>query len=296
MDYTPTLDAGTISAVRLAFQRARSGSRAWKGHQQGGRLDARQVYRSDASRDRDIFRDRIAASATKVNAYILLDGSASMQWPVDRDPNLPMTVWKDPNATGRPTIEAATDVVATLDAALRTITNVRLNVWLHNTNVRAEADINMVEVIRNGKGGQYLPHLPGMTGGGNGDGYAIQYMAERIKKDTRPDEVGLLIVVSDGLPSVWAQGTTFGSYHSAEGMQALQDFVFNAANDTRDMGIPVLSVALRPIPAQNSMYGADNVIPFDYLDGWSTLAIKFGAALGKTLAEAAKAKARGRRR
>lgn len=289
--YEPNIDGGTVHAVRLAFQRSRSGSRAWAGHQPAGRLDSRACWRNTALRDRDIFRDKVAPTVTKVNAYILVDGSGSMSWPVDRDPSLPMHQWKDPNATGRPRIEAATDVVATLVEAFRHISSVRLNVWLHNTAIHTrDADINMVEVIRNGKGREHLRRLPDLVENGNGDGYAIKWLAAKMQRDTRPDEVALLIVVSDGLPSVLVRG--------ARNLDQ-EALVFNAANEARDHGVNVLSVAIAKVPAQTTMYGRENVIPFwtpEDPEAWGVLAAEFGATLGRTLSAAAKAKARGRRR
>lgn len=292
--YTPVIDPGTVSAVRTAFQRARSGNRNWKAHQQVGRLDARQVWRSDASRDRDIFRDRVAPSATKVNCYVLVDGSGSMTYPVE--PIEGIAAWNQPKHLKRK-IQAATDVAATMEHAFRTITNVRLNVWLHNIEIdQREGDINMVEVIKNGKGREYLGRMPELAGNGNGDGYAIKFLTDRMVKDTRPDEVALLIVISDGLPSYIAPSA--GIFSDGKAATAKEDLVFQVVNAARDRGVRVLSVAVEPIPAQVTMYGKDNVLPFDSKNpnAWRDLAINFGTALGDTLAAAAKAKAAGRRR
>jgi hypothetical protein len=316
--YQPVVDTGTVAAVRLAFQRQRSAGRNWKTRQHTGRVDGRSVWRNDARCDRDIFRDRTATGAIKVNVHILVDASGSMT--SEADPNDPdvvqaradkKSIWMLPpevQARIKTRVQAATDVTATLVEAFRTQQDVRLSVWMHNTwthdnTNNVPADLSLIEVIKSGKGKENIPYMPLMAGGGNGDGYAIKHVVDRLARETRPDEVPLLIVVSDGLPSWispdraidWNSNEPVSTQKSADGTA----LVFNVVNDARDRGVRVLSVAIAPNVNQAPMYGAENVIPFDVTEvgpAWGPLAVKFGAALGDTLARAAEAKAKHRRR
>jgi len=307
--YVPAVDAGTVQAVRLAFQRQRTGRRNWETRQTAGRIDPRNVWRNDATQMTDIFRDRRAPGATKVNVHLLVDSSGSMDWPDRPVTEADRAYWKNtpignkhwPRGIKR-RIERATDISATLTEAFRSIPTVRVSVTLHTAQFHGDADITLYKVVESGRGAENIPSMVKMADGGNGDGYAIKHVVDLLRKESRSDEVSLLIVISDGLPSWLADRDPNTWYSLPLDQQALANdgtaLVFNAVNEARERGVRVLSVAIADGINQSGMYGKDNVIPFDCESDdnpWGRLAVTFGAALGDTLAEAAKSKAKGRR-
>ena len=279
--HEPIVHAAVVSAVRTAFVRSRTSPRAWAHRLDEGRLDPRNVWRAGATGKRDIFRDRLAPGATKVNVHILVDGSGSMAG-TDQ--------LADDGVTQVSRIIKAMDITATLVDAFRGQPQVRLNVWMHNT-VSQYGEIAMWPIVTNGQGRQNVGLMRSAVGGGNGDGYAIKWVGDKVHRSHRKGEVDLLIMVSDGLPSWLSQGRDPGVYdyttgtYKGDGNNGVK-LVFNAVQELRDRGTRTLAIAIAPNANQAEMYGEDNVIPFD--GDWSQLAVDIGAALGKVLADAAK--------
>lgn len=272
--YEPTVHKAVVAAVRVAFQRSRTSTAGWKHRLDEGRLDMRNVWRVEATHRADVFRDRLAPGATKVNVHILVDGSGSM------------TSEDMVNEDGSPArrIEKAADITATLADAFRSQPSVRLNVWLHNTVVKT-GNIAMWPVITNSQGRGNVGHMTQAVGGGNGDGYAIKWVAEKVKKSHRKGEVDLIIVVSDGLPSWLAVGQTW-DYATQQYKNDGVALVHNVVEEARERGIKVMSIAIAPNNNQVEMYGEQGVIPFT--GDWAALATSIGSTLGATLAEAAR--------
>jgi hypothetical protein len=263
------------------------------------------VWRNEARLDMDIFRDRRAPGATKVNVHMLVDASGSMDWP-DREVNeADRDFWKQhkhwPRGIKR-RIERAADISATLTEAFRSMPTVRMSISMHAARYNGNGDISIFKVVEHGRGAQNIPYMVKMADGGNGDGYAIAHIVDQLKRESRSDEVSLLIVISDGLHSWIANHNPDSWAGLTEEQRALafdgNALVFNVVNEAREQGVRVLSVALVPTDNQPEMYGKDNVIPFDCESDdnpWGRLAVTFGAALGDTLAQAASAKAKGKR-
>jgi len=278
--HEPTVHAAVVAAVRTAFVRSRTSPRGWAHRLDEGRLDPRNVWRQQATARTDIFRDRLAPGATKVNVHILVDGSGSMTSGDQHN--------EDGSAATR--IEKAIDIAATLTDAFRGQPTVRLNVWMHNTASQF-GEVALWPIITNGQGRQNVGHMAGAVGGGNGDGYAIKWVGEKVRRSHRKGEVDLLIVVSDGLPSWLSANRDLGRYNYQTGSYdgvgnngvAL---VFNAVQELRERGTRVLSIAITPNDNFAEMYGEDNVIPFT--GDWAELAVNIGKALGDTLAAAAR--------
>jgi len=276
--HEPVVHAPVVSAVRTAFVRARTSPRLWKHRQFEGRLDPRNVWRQQATNTTDIFRERLAPGATKVNVHILVDGSGSMTGMDQKN--------EDGSAAQR--IEKAMDITATLCDAFRGQPQVRFNVWLHNT-VAQMGEVAMWPIVTNGGGRENIGQMRNATGGGNGDGYAIKWVGEKVRRSHRKGEVDLLIVVSDGLPSWLSQHrhinwSTYGQPGAAanDGVALVR----NAVEELRERGTRVLSIAIAPNQNQAEMYGEDGVIPFD--GDWTQLAVDIGQALGQTLSAAAR--------
>jgi hypothetical protein len=281
--YQPKVNGAVVSAVQTAFQRSKTSPRYWQTRRMQGRFDARNVWRHEATDRTDIFRERIAPGATKVNLHILIDGSTSMNSLDQKD--------ERGERIGPSRIQHAADISATLVDAFRKQQQVRMSVWLHNTGA-TQQDMVIMPIVQNGAGRERIGFLPQLTHGGNGDGYAIQWVANKMRRDHRRGEVDLLIVVSDGLPS-WLATARF----DAQGNYVFNgvEHVANVVREVRESGARVMAVAIdstTPNPNFTDMYGKDgDVIPFT--GDWNKLAAEFGARLGRTLADAGKEK-RGR--
>jgi len=309
-----------VHATRLAFQRSRTKPRTWLSHREQGRIDARNVWRDTATTRPDIFRERIVPGATAVNLTILVDGSGSMTHKdkaaatyneeVRRAQKLAPTLKNAAimaaradlqNSTEPSRVEHAARVTATLVEAVGQMAGVRLNVWLHNTMAADGSDIAMYPIIHEGRGKENLLLMPSLSGGGNGDAYAIQYLAEAMAHSRRANEVDLLIVVSDGLPSWMADSGDIMARQQAVTQSGRtnteEPHVREVVDDARRAGVHVLSVGIAPEATGESqafMYGHDNVVPFT--GDWPRLAADFGKAAGSILAAASDEKRRSHRR
>ncbi len=182
-------------------------------------------------------------------------------------------------------IEKAEDITATLAEAFRQVPSVRLNVWLHNTVVKT-GQVAVWPIITNGQGRENVGWMGAAVGGGNGDGYAIKYIGEKVRRTHRKGEVDLIIVVSDGLPSWLVNGPSWDyttqTYSHADGVH----LVFNVVQELRERGVSVMSIAIAPNKNQEEMFSKEGVIPFN--GDWGELAVSVGTTLGATLARAAK--------
>lgn len=247
---TPDVSAATVASIQTVFQRSRLGHNDWRSRQLEGRIDARNVWRNSARGSVDIFKERRAPSATKLNIHLLVDGSGSM--------------------SGGLSIKAQ-DLVATLTEAFKFLPTVRLTCWQHNANT---GQVNLTKVYERGTVNR-INKMHRNTGGGNADGFALLAVGQRALKNRRIDERTMVIVISDGRPSV--HGTNNTNYHLAGHSKTV-------AGDLRQQGVTVLSVAVEG-GSQADMYGTENVISFtgSDKDAWSDLARdfaqKFGAAL-----------------
>jgi cobalamin biosynthesis protein CobT len=188
-------------------------------------------------------------SPTKLNVHILVDASGSMSG--DRACR-------------------AQDMAGTLVAAFRRIPTVRLEVWQHNAIGSTAVAYRVAAPGVAPKLDQMLDHV----GGGNADGFALEFVGKRALAVAKSDEKNLVIVISDGLPSVSGHGATNRDLikHSAW-----------VATELRRKGCDVMSVAIAgDDEAHIQMYGKGNVVPFT--NDWSALSRSFAAVFGKVLA------------
>jgi uncharacterized protein with von Willebrand factor type A (vWA) domain len=250
----PYIDGPTVASIQTTFQRSRLSHQGWRSRQLEGRLDARHAFRNDARGAVDIFKERSAPSATKLDVWLLVDSSGSMR--------------------GERACRAQ-DVVGTLIEAFKRITTVRLHVWQHN----AGSGVNLYRVYEPGKPSKVHAMLNN-NGGGNADGFALQAVGEMAIRQSRADTKVVLIVISDGIPSVHGDGATNWNItdHSALVAQTL-----------RRKGAKVMSVAIAGSnEAHRHMYGVENVVDFDRKSPtrWADLARGFAATFGRLLREA----------
>jgi hypothetical protein len=253
-----------VAAIRKAFLQAKTSHEAWKPYRRDGRFDPRQAPRA-ARMDLDVFKKRAGASTTKVKVAVLIDSSGSMHGSGTGTIQNPL----HPEHTVRTTAATAAAVFgATIAKAIGSIPTVDLDVYQH-----AAGYGRMFIKWRWQRGtplGAFNEAIYGIGGGGNADGHALYAVTEHMRRTIRRGERGVILMVSDGLPSQYAPGGT------GDAGQALIDAVAHA----RKQGFDVLAVAIDGSD-QSVYYGAEHVVPFD--GNWtglgSALARHIGAAL-----------------
>lgn len=244
----PFIDVTAVAAIHTAFNRSRLSHQAWASRQDYGRLDSRHAWRSDAKGASDIFKERRMPSPTKVNVHVLVDASGSMM--------------------GERACRAQ-DTAGTLVKAFERIPTVRVHIWQHNAY---STQANIFRVAAPGIPSKMADMLDNI-GGGNADGFALRWVGEQAMRSQRPDEKTLVIVVSDGLPSVSGLG--------ARGK--IIDHSVLVADTLRKKGCHVMSVAIAgDDEAHKYMYGEGNVVTFT--GDWTRLGRDFATIFGKVLA------------
>jgi hypothetical protein len=276
----PKASAAVQHAIRVAFQRAKTKPADWRKQRRTGRVDARRAWTLEAHNNLGIFKQRRIPGATKVNVHILVDASSSMSSAIARDSYISR-------------MKAAAALTGVLTDALGHNPLVRLNVWAHNTG--GQADLQVVSVIRDGKGRDKVDRMANMAAGANGDGYVLRWMGDFIKKHRRPQEVDLIIIVSDGMPSwravkvyadpIAAQQRELDLREANHGLTEQARNVRDTVNNLRMENINVLSVGIvhEGDKMQAPMYGREHVVLFN--GDWNRLAADFGTAFGRVLGD-----------
>lgn len=251
----PYIDGPTVASIQTTFQRSRLSRQSWQSRLMEGRLDSRHAFRNDARGSVDIFKDRSAPSATRLDVWLLVDASGSMNG-----------------------VKAsrAQDVAGTMIEAFKRIVTVRLHVWQH----KASDGVYLHRVYEPGMETPKVDRMVMNVGGGNADGFALQAIADRAIHEVRRDTKVLVIVISDGIPSVHGVGATNWD------IQAHSAIV---ADGLRRKGVKVMAVAIDgPTDAHARMYGPENVVPFNQKSPtrWGDFARDLAAIFGRQLREA----------
>lgn len=272
MAHVSEVDMATVASIQTVFQRSKLSRAGWTSRLLEGRLDGRQAWRTDARGAVDIFKDRRAQTTTKVNVHLLVDASGSMTEPAD---GTRRHIYGEPAKATRSM--KAQDTTATLAMAFRRIPTVRLHVWQHSAGSDGQMYIKKVY----GDGLNRIEEMStheGLKGGGNADGFALQWVGEKALREARPDEHTIIIVVSDGLPSVHGQ-------HASN--PDLITFSHVVSTRLRQKGAIVLSVLIAAGQDANSneMYGEENVMEFKVgsPSAWADLARDMATVFGKVL-------------
>jgi Mg-chelatase subunit ChlD len=255
-----------VAAIRKSFLLAKTSKDAWKTVQREGRFDVRQAPRISRGAQ-DVFKRKSGASTTKVRVSVLIDASGSMG---TRDALIANP--EDPTGAKVQVDRrmAAALFGATIATAIGRVPTVTLDVFQHAAGHRG-----MVIKWRWAKGtpvGVFNEALTGIGGGGNADGHALYAIAERMRQQVKRGERGIIMVVSDGLPSVRGEGsaeTTPGT--------ALQDAIAHA----RGLGFEVFAVAIDGSD-QSAYYGEKGVVSFD--GNWNALGSALARHIGAALA------------
>ena len=243
----PYINGATVAAIQTVFNRSRLSHQGWEANQLAGRLDSRRAWRYEARGNVDIFRERRMPSPTKLNVHLLVDASGSMM--------------------GHRACRAQ-DMAGTIVEAFKRIPTVRVHVWQHNASLGVT---NVYNVARPGKANTINTMLMHIAGG-NADGFALEAIGGVIAPNRRPDEGDLIIVISDGLPSVTVQGATGD----------ILDHSTIVCNTLRSKGIEVIGVAIAGDDrAHRRMYGAANTVGFN--GDWAKLSRDFSRVFGAML-------------
>jgi len=253
VDRKPYINAATAAGIQTVFNRTRLSRQSWESRQLAGRLDGRQAWRNDARGSIDIFRDRRLPSPTRLDVYILVDSSGSMYG-------------------GR--ICRAQDMAGTLVDAFKRIPTVRVHVYQHEAS--GGGTTNIYRVYEPGDSLDGLTKMLHNIGGGNADGFALEAVGMKAAAAKRPDTKSLVIMVSDGLPSVNGIGATGN----------ILDHSKLVTQNLKRKGVDVMAVAIAGDKrAHEEMYGKGSSVLFT--GDWNELDRSFGAVFGKVLAGAA---------
>jgi hypothetical protein len=249
----PYIDGATVAAIQTVFNRARLSHQGWEGRQLHGRLDTRAVWRSDAKGNIDIFRDRHMPSPTRLDVHILVDASGSMY--------------------GARACRAQ-DMAGTLVKAFERIPTVRLHVWQHNASGGVT---NIYRLYEPGQSPDGMNRMLYNIAGGNADGFALEAIGMRAAQAKRPDTGALVILISDGLPSVTGIGASGN----------ILDHSALVTHTLKGKGVSVLGVAVAgDVSAHRYMYGEGNTVNFN--GDWAELSREFAAVFGTVLRKGAK--------
>jgi hypothetical protein len=245
---TAYADPQVVAAVQRVFDQQRLGHEGWQSRQLYGRLELRSAWRLTLKGEQDVYRERRSPSPTKLNVHLLVDASGSMHG------------WNSTNAQ---------DFVATMIAAFRRIPTVRLHVWQHS----AYQDCTIYRVYEPGMNDEGVNRMNMNVGGGNADGFALEAIGQRALRLAKRDEQTLIVMISDGLPSV--EGTNATNHD----MIAHTKLV---CQTLRGKGAKILSVAIAGGANHNAqMYGTENTVAFT--NDWTKLGLDFAALFGRTL-------------
>lgn len=286
-----------VNAVADSFANSNRAHEGWARYEERGRVDARNVWRSEASGSRFIFKDKRAPSATRVRLVILVDASGSMG---GRDAHVE---GRDEAMSRR---EAAAVFAATLVKGLGTIPTVRVEVIQHDFGYMTvdgnrvgygrrdrKAAVNTVNLRRAWEPGTpvaFMNQMPTwMPGGGNADGHAIEAVVRYLKASLLPGEVPMIMVLSDGEPANVGKDPDWEGFAALVGQASMRSVdmagvaLRSAVEAARTDGVHVLSVAIAGRD-QDEFYGAENIVRFD--GNWVTLADQLATLVGRTVGTA----------
>ena len=271
-----TFDAPTITnptavaAIRRAFTQAKTSHREWRSYKREGRFDVRQATRASRG-EQDVFRRKTGRSTTHVKVAVLIDASGSMQNAATIAH--PVTPGRKVGVTRH---LAAAVFGATIAKALGTVPTINLDIFQHGSNGQTLylkyrwAKGTPISVFNMAATGYDV------SGGGNADGHAVFAIATRMLADLKRDEHGVIMVVSDGLPSYT------GRDGSATADNTPGNALIAAVKFARDRGITVLGVGIDG--SDQSAYYGGGFVKFD--GSWTTLGSTLAKHIGAALAGA----------
>jgi hypothetical protein len=258
-----------VAAIYKAFTQTKTSHDSWRSYKREGRLDPRRAA-AGLRGEMDIFQRKTGRSTTKVKVSVLIDASGSMgdaNTAQITNPNTP-TSRRKVSVTAR---LAAAVFGATIAKALGRIPTVDLDIYQHDAGLGSNMTIKWRWHRGTPLGVFNEAAAHGLNNGGNADGHAIYAVTTKMLRDLKHGQKGIIMMVSDGMPSVYA--------HDGKGQagQALIDAVAFA----RKRGIEVIAVAVDGSD-QSIYYGKDGVVPFN--GEWAPLGTELAKHVGKALA------------
>jgi len=252
----PEVNAAVVASIQTVFNRSRLSRAGWQSRLPEGRIDGRQVWRTDANGATDIFRERHAQTVTKVNLWVVIDSSGSMNG--DK-------------------IKRAQDMAGTLVAAFQRTAQVRLQVWQHNA--LGDGKVRLYRAYAPGRN-----NLKGMlrnTGGGNADGFALQAIGDMALRAQRSGERTIVWMISDGMPSVPGSGARNFD---------LPNHSTIVAEGLRHRGATVIATAIEGFNQDFvQMYGPLWIMEFKanlpLTEAWINLGQQIGTTVGRALSK-----------
>jgi hypothetical protein len=216
-----------------------------------------------------VFKRKSGTSTTRVKVSVLIDSSGSMS---NTDALIQNPV--DPTQTIRVDRRMAAALFgATIAEAIGRVPTVDLDIFQH-----AAANRLFIK-WRWSKGTPVAVFNAAATesigAGGNADGHALYAITTRMQREIRHGEKGIIMIVSDGLPSDYARNATATASERTAG-QALIDAVAYA----RKAGFTVIAVAIDGSD-QSAYYGEKGVVRFTN-GNWTAL----GSALARVIGDA----------
>lgn len=263
-DVPALVNPTAVAAIRKAFTQAKTSHEHWRSFRREGRFDARQAPRA-ARMEQDVFKTRTAKSTTRIKCSVLIDASGSMHGQNSSSIEVP----GQPGLSVRTTsAEAAAVFGATIAKALGAVPTIDLDVYRHAAGgtLRIKWDWHRGTPLGVFNGASHT----GIGGGGNADGHALFAIIEKMRRDIKRGEHGVILLVSDGMPSVYSPTG------NSEAGQALIDAVAHG----RRHGITVLGVAIDG--SDQSVYYGDGLVTFT--GSWTALGKSLGTVIGKALA------------
>lgn len=264
-----------VAAIRKAFTQSKTSHAAWRTVQREGRFDTRSMVRAARS-EQDVFKRKTGRSTTHIKCAVLVDDSGSMS---GRDSIIPNPAHPGEDAWNLSVTRkmGAAIFSATIAEALGSIPTVDLDVYQHAAGLSHYSGGSSLSIKwRWHKGtpmgvfNEQASGHNGAQGGGNADGHALYAIATKMLRDLKRGERGVIMVVSDGLPSVYAKGGT-GDTGSA---------LIDAVAFARKNGLTVLGVAIDGSD-QSNFYG-DGLVR--WTGNWSAIGKSLAKVIGSALA------------
>lgn len=237
-------DDVAAKALADAITTSRQGIGAPEVGMYAGRLDTRRLARL-ACKQTNVFTRPVGARPNRVNVTILVDCSISMKAYTKRNER-----WGGWDKSSPTRLMAASQVCRDLVEATDMLDWVTADVLAFTTGVSSQSKTHnqnvtaLFPIWETGEETTEVDMLGRVPMGYTEEGYAIATAADEMVERMRPDEQGLVIILSDGAPSE-------------------KQHVKSVVEDCARNHIPVVSVAIVPSAAQPMMYGGENVIEYN---------------------------------
>lgn len=204
-------DPGLVARMKSAFF-FRKAAPSWSERLlKAGSIDDEELYRV-ASGDYRVFERRVVEETPDTQVTLLIDLSGSM---------------------GGTNIENAQAMATVMLECLRLMKGATVRVRGHRSGYSYGCEV--FRIWEPGDPVQRLGLLRQLNGGGNYDGYAIDYCADELVKVSKANESKVLIVLSDGRPN----GTAYGG-------ESAESHVHRVVEHYEKKDVTIIQIAIDP--------------------------------------------------